>query len=85
MLSLYSLSYPDPVQVWETAHTGEINVIEWNGEGQVLASASADTKLKLWREASPEPIGVFAEHTEEVYQVCVVGIFLHIVVGETCS
>lgn len=69
------------MQVWETAHTGEINVIEWNGEGQVLASASADTKLKLWREASPEPIRVFAEHTEEVYQVC--ANFLLVVVRET--
>ena len=68
-IQLFSLSYPDPVRTWGNAHGTEINIIEWNGVADVLASASADKTMKLWREASEDAVMSYEEHSGDVYQV----------------
>lgn len=61
-IKLFTLSLPDPVRTWRKAHSTEVNVIEWNGSADVLASSSADKSMKLWREANETAVMVYEEH-----------------------
>ena len=50
-------------------HTGELNLVTFNADGKLLASASDDRTARVWRLPSGEPVGSELPHEHPVQQV----------------
>jgi transducin (beta)-like 1 len=55
----------EPVRIF-SGHEGEINMVQWDPNKQVLASASDDKTIKIWDLDSERPMYDFQEHGREV-------------------
>jgi transducin (beta)-like 1 len=55
----------DPIRIF-SGHEGDINVVEWDPNKQVLASASDDRTVKIWDLDSERPMYDFQDHGREV-------------------
>lgn len=50
-------------------HKGEVNAVEWDPSGSLLASASDDWTAKLWNASSDSFVSDLRDHQERVYRV----------------
>ena len=50
-------------------HTNEVNAIEWDPTGTLLASCSDDHTAKIWTLGSDMPTHTFRDHTKEIYTI----------------
>lgn len=66
MIYLCSVNDDHPVQTYE-GHKDEINCLEFDPSGTLLASCSDDYTAKIWTANSPRPAYDLNEHHREVY------------------
>lgn len=50
-------------------HEAEVREIAYNPSGSLIASASADRTIRIWRVKTGEQLHVFREHTDVIYDV----------------
>lgn len=66
MIYMCNINSNTPVQTYE-GHRDEINCLQFDPSGTLLASCSDDFTAKVWTENSPRPAFDLKEHHREVY------------------
>lgn len=62
-------------------HTDEVRFLSFNVDGSLLASASLDRTVRLWRLPSGEPVGTPLEHHFPVVRALLTGDGQHLITG----
>jgi transducin (beta)-like 1 len=68
MVHICQVGRPKPIASIK-AHNDEVNAIQWDPQGLLLASCSDDTTTKIWKADVAQPIHVLKEHKKEIYTI----------------
>ena len=67
-VQLHTVGESKPTRILR-GHKGEVNAIEWDPSGTLLASGSDDWTAKIWNATSDAAVADLREHQERVYKV----------------
>eukprot|EP01114_Cavostelium_apophysatum_P015750 TRINITY_DN4359_c0_g1_i1.p1 TRINITY_DN4359_c0_g1~~TRINITY_DN4359_c0_g1_i1.p1 ORF type:complete len:473 (+),score=84.69 TRINITY_DN4359_c0_g1_i1:179-1597(+) len=68
LIHVCELGKTKPVKTFQ-GHTDEVNAIEWDPSGTLLASCSDDYTAKIWNMKQDKCVFDFRQHTKEIYTI----------------